>query len=467
MDATKTHANGGDFDASFSVQPVYTFTQVDPPHNSVVFNPGDHGIPPILMQTSGSAYWSTQEDYEYCTSDGFLGGYATLPDKEECCPETCHDSYGEGHLHCAKPPECPECPECEALPDKTACKRVICPDPIEECKPVRIMTPPPIPAPRGEGDPLPEGGTDNIVGTAGVIYVEAMPDNVYFPGLHETWYFEIQEGPPNETVVVRGDPICTPLCTIEMEMTSMNLKAYDGVFNINVNLNPDPTWPSLGLAEEDDLPAGDFPVDSFFDVYVEVQIPEIPTPILHNEVPIPLEAPGIVELPPSGEEYQVPPGWEGVQLYDGTVPTGLWIRWVAHRLPPWWQIVECECQEPDEIHVEHDAVAGLAWCAGICPPGYLPVLYSQANPDLSVEYWCQCDCACGDIDHSGGAVDLSDFATFAICYGMSGAIPGCDIEAFTCSDLDGSGTVNLGDFATFATWFGLISSKTVPNCSLP
>jgi hypothetical protein len=467
MDATKTHANGGHFDAQFYVQPLYTFTRQS---DSAVrtFDPAAYGILPISISTRTSAYWSTQEDYEHCTSDGFLGGYATLPDKEECCPITCHDSYGEGHAHCAKPPECPECPECEALPDQSACKRVVCPDPMEDCKPVRIMSPPPTPAPRAAGDPFPPGGTDVITGTTGDIYIEVTSDNIY--GLMpETWYFAIQEGPPNDTVVVRGDPLCDPYCTVDMEMTELELLASDGIFDISVHLSPSP--PSTGLVTEPEIDEPDsFPAESFFDVYVQVDLPDVTPDTLHTQDSIRLESPEIVELPPWDTDYQVPAGWLGVELYDGTIPTGLWIRWVLHGLPPPppdWKIVECACLEADEPHVEFDPAAGMVWCEGACPPGYLPVLYSQANPDLTVEYWCQCDCVCGDIDHSGGFVNLSDFATFAICYGLFGAAPGCDIEAFTCSDLDGDGSVTLGDFATFATWYGLNPAKTVPDCSQP
>ena len=78
----------------------------------------------------------------------------------------------------------------------------------------------------------------------------------------------------------------------------------------------------------------------------------------------------------------------------------------------------------------------------------------------------ECECFCGDVDHSGGAVNLSDFASFAVCYGLSApSLPDCDVEAFDCSDLDGNGTVNLGDFATFAVWYGQEPSEVVPNCT--
>ena len=61
-----------------------------------------------------------------------------------------------------------------------------------------------------------------------------------------------------------------------------------------------------------------------------------------------------------------------------------------------------------------------------------------------------------DLDHDGD-VDLSDFATFALCY--AGAMvtvppPSCSQGWFASSDLDGDGDVDLSDFGTFALNFG-------------
>ncbi|UCG31803.1 MAG: alkaline phosphatase family protein, partial [Phycisphaerales bacterium] len=73
---------------------------------------------------------------------------------------------------------------------------------------------------------------------------------------------------------------------------------------------------------------------------------------------------------------------------------------------------------------------------------------------------------CGDIDESGGPVDLGDFGTFAVCYGLDTPYPpDCDTRAFCSSDLDGNGIVNLNDFGLFALWYGLTPTQTVPNCT--
>jgi hypothetical protein len=95
--------------------------------------------------------------------------------------------------------------------------------------------------------------------------------------------------------------------------------------------------------------------------------------------------------------------------------------------------------------------------------------YVDADDDGLIDPACDIPegCICGDINESGGAVDLNDFATFAVCYGFAGPAPGCDAAAFDCSDMDDSGVVDLNDFATFATFYGLDATFTVPNCVLP
>jgi hypothetical protein len=73
-------------------------------------------------------------------------------------------------------------------------------------------------------------------------------------------------------------------------------------------------------------------------------------------------------------------------------------------------------------------------------------------------------CTCGDINGSGGQVDLNDFATFSVCFSLTGPAGDCTQQGFDCSDLDGSGTVDLNDFSTFAVLFNQVSTATVPNC---
>ena len=71
-----------------------------------------------------------------------------------------------------------------------------------------------------------------------------------------------------------------------------------------------------------------------------------------------------------------------------------------------------------------------------------------------------CSLACGDLNDSGGPVNLQDFATFANCFGLLPSnVPDC-----VCSDLNGDLIIDLNDFSTFALNFDQISTNTPPNC---
>ena len=65
-----------------------------------------------------------------------------------------------------------------------------------------------------------------------------------------------------------------------------------------------------------------------------------------------------------------------------------------------------------------------------------------------------CDAPPGDMDYDCD-VDLTDFATFAVCFGspVDSPPPHCTIEQAGAADLDDSGFIDLTDFATFAVQF--------------
>ncbi len=112
MAATKEHPDGGTFTAVFFVQPVFTFTRVDPPYDVRVWDTDEQRLEPILMQTVADAPWSTDEAYEVCTLDGFAAGATVSPMGEPCCVEVCHSSYGVLLFEdCCRSPTCPECRE--------------------------------------------------------------------------------------------------------------------------------------------------------------------------------------------------------------------------------------------------------------------------------------------------------------------------------------------------------------------
>jgi len=56
LTATKTHANGGTFDATLFVQPRFTFTQVGEPSNVRVLDTGLQGIQPLNFSSTGNHF---------------------------------------------------------------------------------------------------------------------------------------------------------------------------------------------------------------------------------------------------------------------------------------------------------------------------------------------------------------------------------------------------------------------------
>ncbi len=80
--------------------------------------------------------------------------------------------------------------------------------------------------------------------------------------------------------------------------------------------------------------------------------------------------------------------------------------------------------------------------------------------DNGVPDFCEGACTCGDVNGSGGLVDLTDFATFSSCFGLASSTPGCE-----CADLNADGVVNLADFSSFSTVFGTTSAESPPNCN--
>ncbi len=73
-------------------------------------------------------------------------------------------------------------------------------------------------------------------------------------------------------------------------------------------------------------------------------------------------------------------------------------------------------------------------------------------------------CACGDLN-GDGIINLIDFPTFSVCFGLTGPSLDCPAETLACADLDVNGIVNLTDFTTLATIFGLTPDGIAPpNC---
>jgi hypothetical protein len=106
MTITKTHPNGGTYDADFTVQPVFTFTR-----------PSD-GTVRILtsvqwpFQTVGGSNWVHVSPLQPNPCGiNFIPGIDEDPADplNVCCEETCHAGPAPGHQHCTK--QCEVCPE--------------------------------------------------------------------------------------------------------------------------------------------------------------------------------------------------------------------------------------------------------------------------------------------------------------------------------------------------------------------
>ena len=72
-------------------------------------------------------------------------------------------------------------------------------------------------------------------------------------------------------------------------------------------------------------------------------------------------------------------------------------------------------------------------------------------------------CRCGDLDRDG-EVGLTDFVTFAHCYGLTEPTPDCSAGELHCADLNRDGETGLDDFSTFAKLYGQSGAGSPPDC---
>ena len=105
------------------------------------------------------------------------------------------------------------------------------------------------------------------------------------------------------TTVVRGDPVLVSgLHQIETEIVSMNLTSTFGPATVTITESP--SRDSIGLVRELILSAGgEFPAESFFDVFFEIEIDTLPGVTVFNKDPAYLFLPFLTALPPFGDPY--------------------------------------------------------------------------------------------------------------------------------------------------------------------
>ncbi|HNQ22041.1 MAG TPA: hypothetical protein PKK06_03000 [Phycisphaerae bacterium] len=393
--ATKMDAAGGTFSASFYVQPVYTFTRVDPPYDTRTFDPGID----ILMQTTDDAPWTIDEYYEACSFDGFAGG-ALRVDRTGavCCPETCHSSFGaHPHEHCARPAGCPACGAC-CLPDWTCyvtseedcyleggefqgddtecagdlngngmddlCEGGGYDQPCQDCGPGSYW----VGECPGGYDLMPTAayvGLDvnfdcvadthiSLTGPALVLRSMPLDYSVYFPGVgNPDGHFDV----------------------IDTEIVSMGLTSQDGVI-LRAGRGLEEVQSTLGAGLES--PSEPWVVDSFFDVFFEVQLPS--GDALFNQSAVRLEAP-IGCVPPIAT-FVFPTAC--VPLYTSPLPgQGLHVAnlvYVDHETYP---LVGACCDDANQTCTENV----FEW---LCPAPKRFATWQSCYPDPFVP-------PCGDI----------------------------------------------------------------------
>lgn len=142
--------------------------------------------------------------------------------------------------------------------------------------------------------------------------------------------------------------------TIDTEILSMDLRSVDPMNPVNVRAGQ-----SFGLppspGQVDGLPSSDFQVDSFFDVFVEIEIVQLNL-TLHNQAPIRVQA-QISEVPPGNTTYRGPLGGP-VDLFDPFGQPVAQLLDISHFLPykggidihsdvDWLSASSAPCCEPD------------------------------------------------------------------------------------------------------------------------
>lgn len=264
-------------------------------------------------------------------------------------------------------------------------------------QPTNPGTPPTPPPPSPPDVPRlpPIGGIDELVNTIAQVQIEIFG---FGTGTVNA------QGP---TVIQRGNPMTGPPDFIQTEIIAMQLTGNSPFGPATVIERWDAH--STGISQ---MPPGlGFPIDSFFDVFVEVQLPGAPPGFqnLITQVPVHVDAiGGIWEVPPSMADYQGPAGGP-VQIYDRSNPTqpvGL-LHFVSHRVQYRggidihsdmdWYYVPRECTCKGDMNADSLLNGGDIQLFVNC-------LLNPPNP-LS----CPCDCA--DMDDND-VLNMSDVPLF-------------------------------------------------------
>ncbi|HKQ47305.1 MAG TPA: dockerin type I repeat-containing protein [Phycisphaerae bacterium] len=115
---------------------------------------------------------------------------------------------------------------------------------------------------------------------------------------------------------------------------------------------------------------------------------------------------------------------------------------------PFYEVLECDCRNPQECHVEIGAVGTVPHCEGGCPPGQVCVTNEVQNGDGTITICCDCidpTCEClGDVD-GNGILNAQDIAGFVRCF-LGNPLP---TDNCTCADMDENGVYTAVDINLF------------------
>jgi hypothetical protein len=233
----------------------------------------------------------------------------------------------------------------------------------------------------------PTEGIDILTQTTGYVMIKE-------PGGMTTSY-PIRES-PNMTRVIRESPVDDPdgHRMLATEIIEMQLMAGGGGGGGGaIMIRESPTRASNGRVDGPISAATDYPANSFFDLYVEIDIPDMGIYGLWNNDPIRLEAQDIVAMPPLGSSFKTPMSWQPIELLEsGGAQTGYWIVEVRHDPPPppppEWEVILCDCIDPAACHVTQE-FSVIPSCAGGCQNNEICTQIITYGPG-TVDYSCQC-----------------------------------------------------------------------------
>lgn len=139
----------------------------------------------------------------------------------------------------------------------------------------------------------PQAGMDSFENTTATVEVDVAVESVSaVPALGRLIQYELS-GPLDVMRDDPGDSDSDGLADVKTTMVSMELSGSGSLGNVVVRLNPDEE--SAGLVEQIEQ-GQDFPASSFFDVFLEVELPDVDLTLV-TEGPVRMEA-TLSSLPP-------------------------------------------------------------------------------------------------------------------------------------------------------------------------